>query len=50
MCSAPRLAWQPCLKNAGVELQLLTDNDMVMMVEKGIIGEICHALHKYAKE
>ena len=49
MCSAPGLAWQPCLKNAGVELQLLTDNDMVMMVEKGIIGEICHALHKYAK-
>ena len=34
--SALRLAWQAALKNAGVELELLTDVDMLLMVEKGI--------------
>ena len=31
--SAPRLAWQPCLKKTQVELELLTDNDMLLMFE-----------------
>ena len=47
--SVPGLAWQACLKKAGVELELLTDVDMLLMVEKGIRGEICHAIHRYAK-
>ena len=47
--SAPGLAWQTCLKRTGVELELLTDNDMLLMVEKGIRGGICHAIHRYAK-
>ena len=35
--SAPGLAWQACLKKTGVKLELLTNNDMLMMiVEKGI--------------
>ena len=34
--SAPGLAWQACLKRAGVELELLTDIDRLLMVEKGI--------------
>ena len=33
----------------GVELKLLTDDDMLMMVEKGIRGQICHAIRRYAK-
>ena len=41
--SAPGLAWQACLKKTGVKLELLTNYDMLLMVEKGIRGGICHA-------
>ena len=41
--SAPGLAWQACLKNTGVKLELLTDIDMLLMVEKGTRGGICQA-------
>ena len=27
----------------------MTDIDMILMVEKGIIGGICHAIKQYAK-
>ena len=47
--SAPGLAWQACLKKTGVKLELLTDVDMLLMVEKGIRGGICHAIHTYAE-
>ena len=47
--SAPRLAWQACLKKTGVELELLTDTDMLLMVEEGIRGGICQAMLRYAK-
>ena len=47
--SAPGLAWQACLKNAEVKLELLRDTNMLLMVEKGIRGGICHAIHRYAK-
>ena len=47
--SAPGLAWQTCLKKTGVKLELLTDNDVLLMVEKGIRGGICHAIHRYSK-
>ena len=47
--SPPGLAWQACLKKTKVELELLTDVDMLLMVEKGIRGVIRHAIHKYAK-
>ena len=47
--SAPVLAWQACLKKTGVKLELLTNNDMLIMVEKGIRGRVCHAIHRYAK-
>ena len=47
--SAPRLLWQACLKEAGVELELVTDYDMIIMTEKGIRGGICQASHMLAK-
>ena len=47
--SAPGLAWQTCLKKTEVEVELITDLDMLLMVEKGIRVEICHAILRYAK-
>ena len=32
-----------------IKLELLTDIDMLLMVEKGIRGEICHEIHRYPK-
>ena len=47
--SLPGLAWQACLKKTNVKLELLTDYDMLLMVEEGIRGGLCHSIHRYAK-
>ena len=47
--SALGLAWQAALKNTKVQLELLTDIEMLLMVKKWIRGGICHAIHWYAK-
>ena len=36
--SAPGLSWQACLKNTEIKLELLTDYDMMLMIEKRIRG------------
>ena len=36
-------------KKTGVKLELLTDIDMLLIVEKGIRGVIFHAIRRYAK-
>ena len=43
--SAPGLAWQAALKKTKVKLDLLTDTDMLLMVEKGIRRLICHSIY-----
>ena len=43
------LAWQAYLKKTNIELELLTDYDMLLMVEKGITGGICHSIQRYAR-
>ena len=49
--SPPRLAWQACLKKTKVELELLTDLDVLLMVEKGTrICGIFQAIHRYPKQ
>ena len=47
--SAPRLTWQAALNKTKVKLDLLTDIDVLLMVEKGIRGGICRSVYQYAK-
>ena len=41
------LAWQECFKKKEVKLELLTDINMLLMVEKKIRGGIFHAMHRH---
>ena len=45
---APGLAWQACLKKTEVKLELLTDYQMLLMIDEGIRGGMCQSIHKYA--
>ena len=47
--SAPGLAWLVCLKKPKVESELLTDIDMLLIIEKDTRGGICHSIHQYAR-
>ena len=47
--SPPGLAWQAALRKTKVKSDLLTDIDMLLMVEKGIRGRICDSVYRYAK-
>ena len=47
--SAPGLAWQASLKKTKVNLELLTDIDILLMIESGIRGGMCQAIHRYAR-
>ena len=42
--SDTELAWQAALKKTKVKLDLLTDIDMLIMVEKGVRGGICNSI------
>ena len=43
--SAPGLAWKAALNKTKVRLDLLTDINMLLLVEKGIRGRICHSIY-----
>ena len=47
--TAPGLAWDACLKMTGVKLELLSDIDMLLMVEKGIRGGVSMISDRYGK-
>ena len=47
--AAPGLAWQVAFKKTEVKLKLLSDIDMLLMVEKEIRRGICHAIHRSEK-
>ena len=36
-------------KKTNVKLELLTYYDILLMVEEGIRGGMCHSIHRYAK-
>ena len=48
--SGPGLAWEAALKKAEIELELLTDIDMLLIVEKGTRGGTCNSINRYAKD
>ena len=43
--SLPGLTWQACLKKTIIKL----DYDMLLTVEEGIRGGICHSIHRHTK-
>ena len=43
----PELAWKACLKCTGINLEHLTDPDMLLMFEQGIRGGITQVVRKY---
>ena len=47
--SVPGLAWGITLKKTTVKSDLLTDINMLLMVEKGIRGGICHSIYRQEK-
>ena len=47
--SVPSLAWQVALEKTQVKLDLRTDIDLLLMIEKGIRGGICNSIHWYTR-
>ena len=47
--TAPGLAWDACLKITGIDLELLSDPDMLLMFEKGIRGGISIISNRYGE-
>ena len=44
-----RISLASMFKETNLKLELLTDYDMLLMVEEGTRGGICHSIHRHAK-
>ena len=49
LCSFSYYTRISSLKKSKVKWDLLTDVNKLLLVEKGITGEICHVIHQYVK-
>ena len=47
--TSPGLAWDAMLKMTKINLELITDIDMQLFIEKGLRGGICYIAHRHAK-
>ena len=47
--TAPQLAWDACLKMTSVKLELLSDEEMLLMIEEGIRGGISIISNRYGE-
>ena len=47
--TAPQLAWDACLKMTSVKLELLSNEDMLLMIEEGIRGGISIISNRYGE-
>ena len=47
--TSPGLAWDAMLKMTGINLELITDIDMQLFIEKGIRGGISYIAHRHAE-
>ena len=45
----PKISLQAALEKTDVKLELLTDTDMLLMVEKGIRCGVCISINEYVK-
>ena len=47
--SLPGFAWHTCLKITGVKLELITDINMLLMIENRMRGGVCNVIRSYAE-
>ena len=47
--SSPRLSWDAMLEMIGIELDLISDNDMHLFIEKGMIGSISYIFKRHSE-
>ena len=47
--TSPGLAWDAMLKMTGIELELISDTDMHLFIEKGMRGGISYSTKRHSK-
>ena len=47
--TAPGLAWNAMLKMTGINLELITDIDQQLFIEKGMCGGISYIAHRHVE-